>query len=127
MLNHKGQSLVLFILILPILLGIVTLVADLGKAMTIKNDLDNITELVLEYSLEAETPEEKLKLSQTLMTYNTKDLNSQITLEEDILTITTKTYSQGILSNIINIKGFLVESKYRGYIDQGKKQIEKIK
>ena len=41
--NNKGQSLVLFILILPILLGIMVLVIDVGNAIYTKNKINNIT------------------------------------------------------------------------------------
>ena len=39
--NNKGQSLVLFVLIIPILLGITALVIDVGKTISTKNNINN--------------------------------------------------------------------------------------
>ena len=39
--NNKGQSLVLFVLLIPIILGIITLVIDVGKSLVEKNSINN--------------------------------------------------------------------------------------
>ena len=54
MLNNKGQSLVLFIIILPILIFILILVIDVGKIIVLKQELNNISEFVLDYGLDSE-------------------------------------------------------------------------
>ena len=121
--NNKGQSLVLFILMIPILIGIIALVVDLGNAWVEKNKLDNITEIVLEYSLEENEIEEK-KVEE-LMNYNTNKKNSNITINNNVITIETKTYTEGIFSKLLNIPGFKIISKYKGYIKDNKSVIEK--
>ena len=50
--NNKGQSLVLFCLVIPIIVGVIVLVVDAGNALIKKNSLDNITEVVLDYGLD---------------------------------------------------------------------------
>ena len=50
--NNKGQSLVLFILIIPILIGIMALVIDCGKVLYTKSKQENTIELILEYTKE---------------------------------------------------------------------------
>ena len=40
-LNNKGQSLVMFILIIPILLFVLIIVADIGNALIQKKDADD--------------------------------------------------------------------------------------
>ena len=50
--NNKGQSLVLFVLLMPIILGIIVLVVDVGKSLVEKNSINNKIELVMEYGLE---------------------------------------------------------------------------
>lgn len=126
MLNNKGQSLVLFILVIPILLGIMALVIDVGKAFNEKNNMENTIEFVIDYGLEKETLEEKeLAL---LLDYNLNNYENNLKVEEDKITISSKTYVEGIFTNILNIKGFTIESSYRGYLNEaGKKIIEKIK
>ena len=51
-LNNKGQSLVMFILILPIILLLIVLVVDIGSIMVKKQELDNVNQLTIEYGLD---------------------------------------------------------------------------
>ena len=52
MLNNKGQSLILFVLFIPILLLVLILVIDIGKLINLKTELDNISNIVLDYGLD---------------------------------------------------------------------------
>ena len=140
-LNNKGQSLVLFIIFIPILLGIMALVIDLGNAISKKSEIDNVLELVIDYGLESgeaflenDEPEylneelinwkDELNL---LLNYNLNNINSKVSLKDKKLIISSEYYVEGIFSNILNIKGFKIESEYIGYIENNEKQIEKIK
>ena len=58
MLNNKGQSLVLFILMIPIFLGIFAFVIDVGNVIYQKNETDNMIEFVLDYGLNLQLEEE---------------------------------------------------------------------
>ena len=51
-LNNKGQSLVMFIILLPILLLILTLVYDVGNAIYEKDRLSNTNYMVVDYALD---------------------------------------------------------------------------
>ena len=51
-LNNKGQSLVLFVVLLPILLFVIVLVVDVGTIMTSKQDLNNINYMMVDYGLD---------------------------------------------------------------------------
>ena len=51
-LNNKGQSLVLFVVLLPILLFVIVLVVDVGSIMTSKQDLNNINYMMVDYGLD---------------------------------------------------------------------------
>ena len=51
-LNNKGQSLVMFIILIPIFLLIITLVYDVGNALYEKNRLSNTSYMVIEYGLD---------------------------------------------------------------------------
>ena len=68
MLNNKGQSLVLFILIIPMLIGIAALVIDVGNAYNQKNEMNNAIELVLEYGLTSKQPSETQETIQEELT-----------------------------------------------------------
>ena len=122
--NNKGQSLVLFILTIPILLGILVLVVDVGNALHQKNKINNIIEMVIEYGLENNYQQEKIE---ELIRYNIKNDNYQIKIEDQIINIKVDDYVDGIISNIINVDGFKIVSEYTGYIENEKKVIEKVK
>ena len=167
-LNNKGQSLVLFILLLPLILGIMALVFDLGNALTKKNEIDNVIEMVLESDLKMTYREdtgvveditnkdnvledddildenividdrniEDISLTsidnntrketiEVLLAYNLENIEINVDVNEDTIVIEAMTYVEGIFSNILSIKGFRVESEYKGYLDS--KEIEKIK
>lgn len=139
--NNKGQSLVLFIIFIPILLGIMALVIDLGNAITKKSEIDNVLELVIDYGLEKGEAflenEQQEYLNEglinwkddlnLLLNYNLNNINSNINIKDNKLIINSNYYVEGIFSNILNIKGFKIESEYVGYIENNKKIIKKNK
>ena len=48
-LNNKGQSLVMFVCLLPMLLIIILLVVDYGRVNSTKEKLDSINKLAIDY------------------------------------------------------------------------------
>lgn len=140
-LNNKGQSLILFIIFLPALLGIMALVIDVGNSLTKKHETDNVIEFILNYGLENSEVfysnndeyyynEELINWKDELnilLDYNLKTSKNELILEDKKINIKSKTYVEGIFSNILNIKGFKIESEYIGYIENNKKIIKKIK
>ena len=123
--NNKGQSLVLFILIIPILLGITALVIDVGETILTKNNINNKIEMIIECGLvDKLTIEEVNELAE----YNLKDYNYQVNVEDNIIEINVNAYVEGIFSNILEFKGFNIQSEYRGIMNNEKKVIiEKVK
>ena len=51
-LNNKGQSLVMLVVSIPIVLLVLTLVYDVGMAIYEKNRLSNTSYMVIEYGLD---------------------------------------------------------------------------
>lgn len=101
MLNNKGQSLILFIIVLPILLFILILVIDVGKVIVLNQELNNISEIVLDYGLDkfidgninnnnnkdnnidSANLDNNILLEDSIT--NDMDMNSYYLLEEDIV------------------------------------------
>ena len=127
-LNNKGQTLVMFIVIIPILISIMVLVIDLGSAFTKKQELNNVNKLVIEYGLD-NLEEENLESDLTsYITMNAKDLsNVKVTVENNTINVTTKAYIDGIISKALNIDGFEIVSTYQGYLSGEEKRIERVK
>ena len=126
--NNKGQSLVLFILIIPILTGIMALVIDVGKVFTTKSNQENTLELVLEYSLEDmkknTLQEEKLK---KFLHKNLEKNANTISIEQETITVSTKGEVEGIFSKLLGFNKFKVETQLVGYLEEDKLKIKKIK
>lgn len=123
--NNKGQSLVLFILIIPILLGVTALVIDVGETIATKNNINNKIEMIIECGLIDDLTVEEVN---ELAEYNLKEYNYQVKVENDIIEINVNTYIEGIFSNILAFKGFNIQSEYRGIMNNEEKVIiEKVK
>lgn len=127
MLNNKGQSLVLFIIVLPILLLILLLVIDIGRVIVLKQELNNISELVLDYGLDNLTQENIDKELVELVRLNNEDIDKvNIYIENNKINIELNEKSEGVLSSFVNISVFNVKSVYVGYIEDGNKRIESL-
>ena len=126
-LNNKGQSLVMFVLIIPILLLIMVMVIDIGNLMYYKKDIDNINKLVLDYGLSNIDNENIIDEMKNLALLNNKKIKIDITKNDNEFIVNSNYYVEGIFTNIMNVKGYNAESSYKGYIkDNNKKYIEKI-
>ena len=127
MLNNKGQSLILFIVILPILLLILVLVIDVGRIIVLKQELDNINKIVLDYGLDNIDMDDLNNKMVELVKLNNNEIDDiNINLEEDKLYIELNMDTGGMLSGLVDISIFDIKSSYVGYIKDEKKIIERI-
>lgn len=148
-LNNKGQSLVLFVLLIPALLGVMALVFDLGNSLTVKNEIDSVIEMVLDGEIQRDgTKKEDNSLSdddikeefedsslvntdirkksmEVLLTYNLSKVDFEVEVNENNVNVVGSTYVEGIFSRILNVKGFFVVSEYNYDIES--KSYEKVK
>ena len=127
MLNNRGQSLVLFVIIIPILLFILILVIDIGRAINLKQELNNINKIVLDYGLDNldndKIEDEMFKL---VKLNNDKINNIDIEIDNDKLYLNISCYMDLMFSSISNLSLFEITSSYVGYIQDGNKRIEKV-
>ena len=122
MLNNKGQSLVLFVIILPILLFIVVLVIDVGKAINLKQELNNINKITLDYGLDNMDLDNLKDEITKLVKMNNKDIDEiEMHLDNNKLYLNI-TYDM----NLIFSSSVEITSSYVGYIQDGNKRIEKV-
>lgn len=123
--NNKGQSLVTFILIFPVLFLIFVVVYDIGSMVLLKNELDNINYLVLDYGIDKKDTENVTEKIHDLIIKNKSNIdNINIDIKDDKLYITLEDSIDTKISfgNIFNVK-----SSYVGYMDGDKKIIERNK
>ena len=124
MLNRKGQSLVLFVLLLPIMLGIMAFVIDVGNAIYVKNDINNAILMVMDVALDKQMQQEDIEV---LLHYNLEENQNIVVVRDDVVVIESKTHVKGIFSKLFGFEGFLIDSEYEGSIRDGKKVTNKKK
>ena len=128
MYNNKGQSLVLFVLIIPLLLLLFVLAYDIGNMVLQRRTLDNINQIAINYGLshmDNDSLEDKIKEiinknDNKIIVINYKVIDNTIYLK------TEKSY-KGIFLGLLKTKISKVESSYKGYFDKEKKIIERNK
>lgn len=123
-LNNKGQSLVMFVVILPVIIMILMMVVDIGKMVNLKSELDNINYIAISYGLDNISDDDiqdkirkliyknKLGIDEVKIEIDNGEVN--ITLVDGIDLILLKE------SNILRVR-----SSYRGIISDEKKIIER--
>ena len=127
MLNNKGQSLVLFVLLIPIFVMIMASVIDVGNLISAKTEIDNINKIVIDYGLDNMNDTNVVNDMKLLAKENKKDINIDIKFVDMEYRVLCNYYVDGIFSNVLKIKGYNVKSSYIGYLDNNKKIIKKIK
>ena len=127
MLNNKGQSLVIFIIMIPIFILLIILVYDIGNLTYEKQELDNINKIIIEYGLDNYDKSDVINNMYSLARNNNKEANYNIKYLDNEFYIESKYYIKSIFTKIINTDGYLAKSSYKGYINKDKYIIKKIK
>ena len=136
MLNNRGQSLILFVIVLPVLLLILVLVIDIGRVISLKQELNNISEIVLDYGIDylnndmddnidsISSIENKLI---EIIELNKDDIDEiDVRIDNNKIYILLSDSVDGIFSSILDIDMFDIKSSYVGYMDNNKKRIERV-
>lgn len=127
--NNKGQSLILFVLILPIIILILVMIIDISKMVLVKSEINNINYMAIDYALDnydsvLNNDVNVVNKIRELIIKNKKDIKD-ITIKNENNEIRI-----GIIykSNLFIFKDiFNIESIYIGYIDNQEKVIERVK
>lgn len=126
MYNNKGQSLVMFVLILPIILMILVMVVDIGKMMLLRSSLNNINYIAMDYGLDNLDRENIVGDIEEVIYKNKSDIDSvSVLIDDGKIQITLKDNVDLLI--LKNSQIFYVKSSYVGYISNNKKVIERVK
>lgn len=126
-LNNKGQSLVMFIVIIPILVIILTFVYDIGSAIYEKNSLSNTNYMVMDYGLSNIDNISENDLIDLILKNNKNVNNASVIIEDKSINIKVSKEYRGIFGKVINSKLTEIVSEYNGELVNDKKKIERIK
>lgn len=121
--NNKGQTLVLFVLMLPIIIFIMLLVIDVSNMFITKQELNNINKIVLNYGLDIIEEENIDSKLEELINKNISVNEHTIRIDNGIIEIEIKKNIQGIVTKK---KIYEVKSVYKGYIKEDEKVISRV-
>ena len=122
--DRKGQSLVLFVLLLPIMIGMLAIVIDVGKMLYEKEHMDSVSEMVLEVALDGNMNLTEVK---DLLRYNLEECDVEVIYNNGEYIVKSRTQVEGIFSKLFGFSGFTIYSESNGRIQDGKSYIIKQK
>ncbi len=100
--NNKGQTLVIFVIILPIILFVLALVIDLGLFSVEKRKVDNNTKDVLKYYIDNIDEENIDTKVNNLLNSNLSDI--KINLDKENMKLTVEKEYDGIFDILYDSK-----------------------
>lgn len=126
-LNNKGQSLVMFIVLIPIVLLVFTLVYDVGNAIYEKERLSNTNYMTIEYALDNINNVNENDLIELIMK-NNSDLSSiSVIIDNNVINIKISKNIRGIIGKMFDFDLIEARSEYTGKLTSDGKKIERIK
>lgn len=120
--DNRGQSLVLFVLMLPVILLILVMVIDIGKMVLYRQEINNINKLAIFYGLDKmdDNPEDLMR--EIIHKNNDKIVINKIEILTDRIEVLVEVDVKFILfkdNDLVKIK-----SNYVGYMENGKKVVK---
>jgi hypothetical protein len=124
--NRKGQVLVFFVILIPILVALAAYSVDMAYIYYRSTKLNNLNHMVLEYGLKHIKDADVKKKMNDLLYKNDNDIDDyEIVIENNKISISANKKIDSIFGRAINIDVYQLSSSYTGYIKSGKTVIEK--
>lgn len=125
-LDNKGQTLVMFVVMIPIIALLITLVYDVGSAIYEKNRLSNTSYIVIEYGLDnVESISEGDIISLILKDTNNLSYIS-VNVDYNEIEIVLKKKVRGVVGRLFGFDLIEVNTHYKGTMIDDVKKIEKV-
>ena len=124
MMNNKGQTLVLFVIFIPILLLLAAFIIDTGLIIRESTRLKASTKTVLKdiYYKEDKTIE---KIKELLKKNNINIENAEIEIRDNEIVIANSYDIESIFGKIVGLKSYNVEVNLKAYEEDNGLKIEK--
>ena len=111
--NNKGQTLVIFIIILPLIILAMAFIVDTGLMIINKSKLDSTSKVIIDkyYDYEGDI---NLIVKEYLENNNIKYTNYSVRKDSN-LAIEIESTIDSIFGKVINLKEYKIKSKITGY------------
>ena len=116
--NKKGQTLILFIILIPLILGVMAVVVDVGLLISKNSNLKETTKIVIKDSLNNNLNEEEIR--ELFIKNKIVVDNLEIKLDNDKIEIKNKVKIDSIFGAIIGLKKYTIKIDIMGYKDNNK-------
>ena len=123
MVKKKGQTLILMVILIPIMIGVLALVVDVGYMSLEKIHLKEVTKTVIKDNIES-LEEEKIKEEFRKNKVNIDNLEIDIDRDINEINIKNKIDVESIFGVIIGIKEYEIKIDITGILKNGKVKIE---
>ena len=124
--NNKGQTLVIFVVFLPIIIIIMATIVDIGLMYYNKNKLDNLNMMVIEYGINNLDNNNLTDKLNSLIDKNDKNIiNKDIKLENNKIEIKLEKNIDSTFGKVIGLTKYEIKSHYIGTNIENKKEIKK--
>ena len=126
-LNNKGQSLAMFVVIIPIFALLLTLIYDVSSAIYEKNRLSNTSQMVIDYGLDnIDNVNENDLINLTIKNMDDLELIS-VDIKNNYIEVILEKKVTGIIGNMFGFDLKKVKAHYTGSIIDNVKKIERVK
>jgi len=119
--NNKGQVLVLFVIILPVILILATYMIDSGYIVSEKSKIDDINEIVLKRALTNDLSTSEIK---DLIDKNDKDIYIVDVNYDDGIRLHLQKIIEPIFGKIVGYQQYEINSNLKATYVNGKIRIE---
>lgn len=114
--NKKGQSLVIFVLILPFLALLIAFIVDSTLSLMEKNKLDGIITSNIKNALKEDIYDTD-KIKKAIL--SNEDMEVSVSVTEDTLHVTAKSNKKSVFGELLKFKYYQLEYDYCGnYTDK---------
>lgn len=123
-LNNKGQTLILFVLLLPLMIMMLALVVDLGLLMTKTYKVKSTIVETIEYGLENTNEDTTEQMKNMLRLNLDKDTTYDVSEGTYIIIKVRGTYNS-VFTTVFKKESYAYNYTYKGYKENNKTVIEK--
>lgn len=124
MLNKKGQTLILFVIMIPIILGIAALVIDVGVIFANKSHLKEVTKTAIRENISNIDNDTDTKIKNILIKNEVNVDNLEIKISDNKINVKNEISIDSIFGSIIGIKNYKIIEDITGYKENEKIIIE---
>ncbi|MDD4109639.1 MAG: hypothetical protein PHH93_13065 [Prolixibacteraceae bacterium] len=124
MLNNKGQTLVVFVLLIPILLLIFAIIIDSGYAYIEKRKIENYIKDAIEYWFDVESEDEEI-ITNIQKKFAKLQLNPAINITNNYIKISVETEYDSLFDLFIKQSSHDIKLSYVGILENNELVIRK--